>query len=229
MFTIGIVDEGIGGVYAYTKLKQSLCANYSVRIINSDVPLGNLSKGQLIKLGQTAVDGLIKQKCNVIVLSSIALTNACLRLFQATYDVDVFGCEAPVNHACTYTASNVLVVGDKFVTDYVKLPNAISCALPEFPIFAEAYNERKIVDYLRKNLEKHDGRFDCIALANSSMNLYKSCFKRVFPNVQIFDSIDGVSRRLHKRYKKYCKDDVTCIIADVNGANLTEKYSIFLE
>lgn len=229
MFTIGIVDEGVGGVYAYTKLKQSLCANYQVKVINNDVPLGNLNKGQLIRLGKTAVDELVEQKCNVIVLSSIALTNACFKLFSGSYSVPVFGCEPPINHACTYTASNVLVVGDRFVTDYVKLPNAITCALSEFPVFAETYNERKIVDYLRQNLEQFDGQFDCIALANSSMNLYKSCFKRVFPNVQIFDSLDGVSRRLRKRYKKSGKDDSFCVITDTNGANLTEKYSIFLE
>ena len=61
------------------------------------------------------------------------------------------------------------------------------------------------------------------------MNNYKRCFKRVFPNAQVFDSVDGVVRRLRKKYRKNIKDDGVCVILDEDFNDLTEKYSYFLE
>jgi hypothetical protein len=101
--------------------------------------------------------------------------------------------------------------------------------MADFPLLADVGNNKNIVDYIRDVTAPFDGQFDCIALAHSSMNLYKNCFARVFPNVQIFDSLDGVARRIKKKYKKHAKDDGEIIVIDANGNSLAEKYTRFLQ
>ena len=230
MLTLGIVDDGVGLIPTLTKLKQVVSANYVCLLTLDHFPLGNKSGKELYGVGATAVDKFVELGCDAVVLSSVALSSRCLKpLTLAHPELSLFGCEAPVMHASTYTASRVLVVGDKFVTRSVNLSGVITVAMPDFPALAEVGDERTIVRYVSECCEQLYGQFDCIALANSSMNMYKHCFSRVFPNVQIFDSLEGVARRIRKKYKKMPKEDSTVTLLDLNGNEITEKYSIFLE
>ena len=229
MLTIGIIDDGIGAYPTLNKLRQAVTANYICMICDKSFPLGNCNGAELLKIGSAALNQLVKMGCDVVVLSSVALSSRCFKPFSQSYSVDLFGCDAPIMHASTYTASKVLVVGDKFVTRAQTLTSIIAREMSEFPILAEQGNEREIVNYISQSVENLYGQFDCIALANSSMNMYKHCFNRVFPNVQIFDSLEGVARRIRKKYKKVPKEESSCAVVDVNGNPLDEKYAFFLE
>ena len=229
MLTIGIVDDGIGAYPTLTKLKQAASANFICMIIDNRFPLGNCKGGELLSIGKSAVHKLAEMGCDAVVLSSVALSSRCFKPLSGVVGLDLFGCDAPVMHASTYTASSVLVVGDKFVTAAQNLPNVIARPMPEFPALAEVGQEREIVRYISENVESLYGQFDCIALANSSMNVYKHCFSRVFPNVQIFDSLEGVARKIRKKYKKAPSGDGFTTVVDANGAPFGEKYAFFLE
>ena len=229
MLTIGIVDDGIGAYPTLSKLRQVENCNYICMINDTRFPLGNCSGGELLSVGSAALDKLVQMHCDAVVFSSVALSSRCFKPLSGTVAVDLFGCDAPVMHASTYTASNVLVVGDRFVTRAQNLPNVIARPMCDFPALAEVGSEREIVRYISESVESLYGQFDCIALANSSMNMYKHCFSRVFPNVQIFDSLEGVARRIRKKYRKYPKDDSVVTVIDSQGNKINEKYSIFLE
>ena len=229
MLTIGIVDDGIGAYPTLSKLRQVVSANFICMICDQNFPLGSCNGGQLISIGSAALTRLAEMGCDAVVLSSVALSSRCFKPLTATSPVDLFGCDAPVMHASTYTASNVLVVGDRFVTRAQSLPNVIAREMRDFPALAEQGSERAIVKYISENVESLYGQFDCIALANSSMNMYKHCFSRVFPNVQIFDSLEGVARRIRKKYKKVPKEEGSCSVVDANGEIFSEKYAFFLE
>ena len=230
MLTIGIVDDGIGAYPTLNKLRQTTPCNYICMICDGNFPLGNCNGGELLSIGSASVAKLVEMGCNVVVLSSVALSSRCFKpLSQQFEGVDLFGCDAPVMHASTYTASNVLVVGDRFVTRAQNLPNVIAREMRDFPILAENGSEREVVRYISDTLESLYGQFDCIALANSSMNGYKHCFSRVFPNVQIFDSLEGVARRIRKKYKKLYKDEGVVAVVNAKGEPFGEKYAFFLE
>ncbi|MCH5152338.1 MAG: hypothetical protein J1F68_00045 [Clostridiales bacterium] len=230
MLTVGIVDDGIGFVPTLTKLKQVVSAHFICMVNGDHFPLGNCNGKALITIGSSALTKLTELGCDAVVFSSVALSSRCLKpLTQAHPDVAIFGCDAPVMHASTYTASRVLVVGDAFAVRSQSLSGVIPVAMPDFPALAEVGDERDIVRYISECCEQLYGQFDCIALANSSMNMYKHCFSRVFPNVQIFDSLEGVARRIRKKYRKFPKDDSVVTVIDASGAEIGEKYSIFLD
>ena len=230
MLTIGIVDDGIGAYPTLNKLRQTSPCNYICMIYDQKFPLGSCNGGELLSIGSAAVKKLAEMGCDAVVLSSVALSSRCFKpLSQQAFGVDLFGCDAPIMHASTYTASNVLVVGDRFVTRAQNLSSVIAREMRDFPILAEVGSEREIVKYISESVESLYGQFDCIALANSSMNMYKHCFSRVFPNVQIFDSLEGVARRIRKKYKKLPKDEGSCVVVNANGEPFGEKYAFFLE
>ena len=230
MLTIGIIDDGIGFVPTLTKLKQVVCARFVCMVDSEYFPLGNCNSKQLMTVGSRDVGKLIELGCNAVVLSSVALSSRCLKpLSLAQPDLAIFGCDAPIMHASTYTASRVLVVGDSFAVRSHTLSGIIPVAMPLFPELAETGDEREIVRYVSECCEQLYGQFDCIALANSSMNMYKHCFSRVFPNVQIFDSLEGVARRIRKKYRKFARDDSFVTIVDAVGNEISEKYSFFID
>ena len=230
MLHIGIIDDGIGFVPTLAKLKQVVSARFICFVSQDNFPLGNCNSKQLITIGSNALSKLVEMGCDAVVFSSVALSSRCLKPLTLSHpDLAIFGCDAPVMHASTYTASRVLVVGDSYAVKSQTLSSVIPVAMPDFPVLAEVGDERDIVRYISECCEQLYGQFDCIAIANSSMNMYKHCFSRVFPNVQIFDSLEGVARRIRKKYRKFPKDDSIVTVIDDSGNEISEKYGIFLD
>lgn len=228
MLTIGILDDGMGVFTTYDKLKQAVCANFVIQLLEDSFPLGRLPASALFNVGRTAIGNLTNIGCDVIVLSSASLSSQYKR-FAAISSVPLYSCDAPVMHACTYTASNVLVCCDNPYYRKQPQPNVMYCVMDNFPILAETAQEKQIVAYIEQAVAEYVGAFDCVALAGSSMNAYKGCFRRVCPNVRIFDSLDGVARKIRKKYKRTSVDEGSCRVIDGKGEDISEKYRAFFE
>lgn len=224
-----IVDDGVGVFSTLNKLCRSFPADYTVLILNKQFPLGEQSHKQLFAVAHNVLNRA--QQYDAVVFSSVALSMVTAKTLAQQADVPLFGCDIPLLHAGTYTASQVLAIGDALVVQHAKrYPNVITLSLPLFTHMAEnGADEKEMVDYIAENAEKYSGSFDCIALGNSSMILYKNCFSRVFPNARIFDGLDGVARKIRKTFKKSKNIESTVGIFDENFQNVSEKYYFFLE
>ncbi|MCM1534012.1 MAG: hypothetical protein NC099_05095 [Corallococcus sp.] len=229
MLTIGLIDEGIGVFPMLYKLKQAAQCNYVCVICGNLPPFSRMTSSQAYDAGRMSVSALTNVKCDAIALASVSLSSLCGKRLASECPVPLFASEAPVMHACTYTASGVLVCGEARIVNRLTAPNVTACAMDDFAEIAENCSERQVVEYVNACIGPYEGRFDCIALANSSMNMFKHCFARVCPNVQIFDSLEGVARRIRKKYKKFPKEEGSCIIINQFGEEITEKYITFLE
>ena len=227
MLKIGIIDDCVGIFPTYYKLKQAVSADFICII--SDVRFTDMPRDNLIAASYEMTKRLTELGCDAIVLSSVSLSSLAYKKLQNLCGCPLYSSDAPVLHASTYTASGVLVAGNGRVVNRLSSPTVIPCAMDEFPLLAESGNERVIVEYVEKSLAPYDGKFDCIALADSAMNAYKRCFSRACPNVQIFDSLEGVARIIRKKYKKSARDECSCIVIDRNGVKIDEKYALFLQ
>ena len=227
---IEIIDDGVGAFATLNKIKYHLSADYSVQILEDSFPLGDMTRAKLLSVAQKALQSAMQRGADAVVFSSIALSMATSKTFSCC-ETPVFGCEAPVLHASTYTASQVLLAGDNFTSQIAKrFPGVIALNLPQFAQLAqEGADDRTIANYIAQNAEKFYGSFDCIALGNSSMNLFKHCFSRVFPNAQIFDSLEGVARKLRKKYKKNSRDESTVAVFNEKMQDLSQKYNFFID
>lgn len=228
MLTFGIIDDGAGIFPTYYKLKQVVHGNFVCMVLDDCFPLSKLSAQQLYKVGNAAVGFLSEYGCDVVTLSSVTLSSVCRRLSEYS-NIPLYESDAPIMHASTYTASNVLVCCENAVCARICVPNAFVCVMEEFPVLAESGDERQIVNYIDRHVQPYLGKFDCIALASSSMNLYKHCFNRVCPNARVFDSLDGVARKIRKKYSKFAKEDGFCKIINSKGTDISDKYAMFVE
>ena len=228
---IAIIDDGAGAFATLSKLKYQISADYNVYVLDAHFPLGAQNKMQLVQIAKDAYSRAVEDGCNAVVFSSVNLAVTGAKQISPPPEIALFGCEAPVLHASTYTASKVLVVGDEFTANFAKrFPSVICLALPQFPHLAEAFaDDKTVVSYIAQHAEPFSGSFDCIAIGNSSMNLYKHCFSRVFPNAQIFDSLEGVARKLRKKYKKNTHECSTVTVIGEKAEDLAEKYKFFTD
>lgn len=232
---IEIIDDGVGAFATLNKLKYGIVADFAVQILDEHFPLGNLSREQLFELAKTALQNALLRNADAVVFSSGALSMAAAKTLASGCATPVYGCEVPILHAGTYTASQVLVAGDGFVASAAKhFPNVIALDLGEFCALAErGADEREIVAYITENAERYCGKFDCIALGCSCMNLYRHCFSRVFPNAQIFDGSEGVARRLRKKFhkseRKNPRTESTVAVFGEKLQDLSQKYNFFID
>lgn len=221
MLTIGLIDDNTGGFYLLQKLKQSLPCNY--KFVLCGKPFGGVKRALFDRVEKLTKRLLSEQGCDAVVYASVALSFVGRAL--SARGLPVFYCEAPVLHAATYTVSNVLVACCDATCDRMPADNVITVAMPRFPELSEQGNEQHIVDYITACADMYVGQFDCIALGHSSMNNYKRCFKRVFPNAQVFDSADGVVRRIRKKYRKHVRDEGDFVLLDENFEDITDKFT----
>lgn len=226
-----VVDDGVGAFPTVNKLCYCLPADYTVLIFGQSFPLGERSAKQLFEVAYRALNYAQNGNFDAVVFSSVTLAMTTVKTLSRQSPLPLFGCEIPLVHSCTYTASQVLAVGDEVVAQHAKrFASVIPLALPCFSSLAESgADERTVVAYVAENIEKYAGSFDCIALGNSSMNLYKNCFSRVFPNAKIFDGLDGVARKMRKTFKKNKSAEPSVRILGENNENLLEKYNFFLD
>jgi len=127
MLNIGIIDDGVGIFPTLNKLKQVVSANFVCKILDDKLPLGEKKGCELFQIGKDAVDSMEELGCDAVVLSSISLSACCYRHLINSCSVSLFASEAPVMHSATYTASKVLVVGDRYVTKRLPVGVSVSC------------------------------------------------------------------------------------------------------
>ncbi|MDE7454295.1 MAG: hypothetical protein K2M64_00500 [Clostridia bacterium] len=227
--TIGIIDDNVGIFATYYKLRQVVKANFVCQITDKSFPLAKLNVPTLYDVGKRAIDSLIAKGADVIVLSNATIGALCYKRLAEYSTVQLYSLEAPVLHAATYTASGVLVCVDNPRIFRQTVSNVRVCVMEDFAALSQNASERQITQYIEERIAEVDFNFDCLALSSSSMNLYKHCFCRVCPNVRVFDSLDGVARKIRKKYKKMSNDESTCVVLDEFGTDITQNYDIFLE
>lgn len=200
MIKIGLIDDGAGICAATAKIMRCLSADCVAMI--ADTPFSGLSLSELASLAVTSAEKLQAVGCDAVVICSQAMTYAAKR---RTFPLPTYFCETPVLHSATYTASNVVVFGDRYSFRQVKIPNAIVIDAEKFSEIALTCSDKQIADYIEKTLAPYEGQFDCIALSDGLMSLKAECFNMAFPSVRVFDSVDGVVRKLKKAFNKQVK------------------------
>ncbi len=112
LMKIGVFDSGIGGQAVAQRLSELLP---DAEIICADdhrhVPYGNRSTDEIIKLTDTAIQPLLRGKCDAIVIACNTATTVALKHLRTTYPSSHFiGIEPMVKPAAERTKSGVIAV-----------------------------------------------------------------------------------------------------------------------
>lgn len=110
--TIGVFDSGIGGEAVAEKLSQSF-PQAIIHTVNDKehVPYGDRDTDEIIMLTNAALQPLINQGCDIIVLACNTATAAAIEWLRKTYPEKRFiGLEPMVKPAAAMTTSGIIAV-----------------------------------------------------------------------------------------------------------------------
>ena len=244
---IGFYDSGFGGI---TILKEALKKINNVDFFyladNLNVPYGNKTKEELIKIVDNNIKIMLLNKCDIIVIACNTATSAAINEMRNKYkNVCIIGTEPAVKLALEYNLSinnnsnknninennKILVTATKHTLQGEKLTNLIKTynadkliekqELSKLVEFAENnnYTKEDVIDYLNE-VVKNKEQYSSIVLGCTHFPFFKDEIIDFFNNnIKVFDSSDGVVKNLITKLNEYNKD-----YKNINRLNNLELY-----
>lgn len=109
---IGIFDSGIGGEAVAAALQRTF-ADADIVTVNDhkNVPYGSKTPAEIIRLTDTAIQPLLQNQCDVIVIACNTATAIAIKTLRARYPQQKFiGIEPMIKTAAALTTSNTIAV-----------------------------------------------------------------------------------------------------------------------
>jgi len=109
---IGVFDSGIGGKTVADRLQADYPSDEVVYVDDhKNVPYGSRSQAEIIRLTDTAIQPLLMQECDVIVLACNTATAAAVETLKEKYPHTPFvGLEPMVKPAASLTQSGIIAI-----------------------------------------------------------------------------------------------------------------------
>lgn len=211
---VGFFDSGIGGLtvlYDSLRLLPELEYLYYADIEN--VPYGTKSKELVKEYIFTAVDFIIKQGVDALLLACNTATSIAVRELRSKYQIPIIGMEPAVKPAIRNTKEKrVLVLATPLTLKEDKYEDLVSrvdqnhivdsLPLPGLVEFAENYefHNPAVEAYLRKELAVFDlDKYGTIVLGCTHFLYFKKIFREILPaGIEIIDGNEGTIRHLAK-------------------------------
>lgn len=210
---IGVFDSGIGGLNILSRLVEILPGEDFIYYGDGkNCPYGTKTDDELMKITCRIVDYLKKCGCGVIVIACNTATTRCMKKLRQLYPELIFiGTVPAVKMACDNKCHNTLVlatdgtIASERVHELVRdnKNNDQNIYLIACTGLAEAIEDKndKLIDeilvrYLSDYLDKD---IDSIVLGCTHYPWARENILKLFPDVLIFDGIDGVAREVKRQ------------------------------
>lgn len=216
---IGFFDSGIGGITVlHDAINMLPDEDYIYYADTLHVPYGTKSKEEVKKHVFEAVDFIVKQDVDAVVIACNTATSVAIKDLRARYKIPIIGMEPAVKPALTSNGNSgkrVLVTATALTLKEEKLKNLISrldndhivdlLPLPGLVTFAEKFefDEQIVLPYLQEQLSLYDlNDFESIVLGCTHFSLFKDMFQKLLPpSVEIIDGNTGTINNLKRTLK----------------------------
>lgn len=223
MKNVLLIDSGTGGVNVLKEcFKVVPKCNYLLFCDTKNLPYGTKSKEELIDITQTNLEKIQNFfKFDIVILACNTLTATVLEQMRIRYNEKLFiGTVPAIKPALLeFDARDILVIGTSATLKHNKLVQKYKDSGMQFLaldslatlIDENLDNLSSLDDFLKQNLKSS---FKVIVLGCTHYVSIKKNLKRIFPNVKIFDSANGVARRLESLIdddtSKTCQVQIFC-------------------
>ena len=218
---IGIFDSGIGGL---TVLSEALRALPSESFIyfcdHGNMPYGNKSSEEILKLSEDIVSLLIEKECKAVVIACNTATSVASEKLRKESNIPIIGIEPAIRKAFVKNQSRETLVMATPVTlkeeRFQNLLEEIGCGekcdtLPSEDLadiienhliknFDHFVYSEEIEEYLKKILADFDlNKIDTVVLGCTHYGFLNPYFNKILPsNTNIIDGSYGTVRYLKK-------------------------------
>ena len=212
---IGLFDSGIGGLSVlYEAMRAMPQAEFLYYADCDRAPYGEKTEAEVSAYVFEAVDFLLREGAEAIVLACNTATSVAVKALRRSYDVPIIGMEPAVKRAVDIAHSGrILVTGTPITLRGDKLRDLIGeldashrvdlLPLPGLVKLAERgeFNSPAVTEYLESRLQGFDlGSTSGLVLGCTHFNYFKDTFRALLPpHVHIVDGNGGTVRQLIRR------------------------------
>ena len=210
---IGVFDSGIGGLNILAKLEKILPGEDFIYYGDSkNCPYGTKSQDELMNICCRIVDYFKKCGCKLVVIACNTATTRCMKELRKLYPELIFvGTVPAVKMACDNNCHNTLVlatdgtIASERVHELVRDnknndQNIYLIACTGLAEAIEAKDNKLIDKVLFNHLSEYlDKNIDSVVLGCTHYPWARENILKLFPDVLIFDGIDGVAREVKRQ------------------------------
>lgn len=213
---IGFFDSGIGGISVlYEALRILPKEDYIYYADTMNVPYGSKPKELVKQYIFAAVDFIVKQGVQAIVIACNTATSVAIEDVRSIYKIPIIGMEPAVKPAVekkNNANKRVLVTATALTLKEEKLQNLITqldhdhivdlLPLPELVQFAERFEfrEQVVMPYLKEQLGKYElSNYETIVLGCTHFPFFKDTFRKLLSvDTKIIDGNEGTVKNLKR-------------------------------
>jgi len=209
---IGILDSGVGGLTVLREcLKQIPNHEYLYFADSKNAPYGIKTNEEVHQLTESAVQFLMAEGAEIVVIACNTATSASAKRLRETYNVPIIGMEPAVKPALEQASGKRVLVTATELTlkegKFQELTKALDagdvidlCPLSELVRFAEAgqFSDAVVLPYLKESFREFDlNLYRSVVLGCTHFPLFKSAFEKILPDgVAIIDGSQGTVNRI---------------------------------
>lgn len=207
---IGFFDSGIGGINVMAYARKIIpSADYLYYADIDNVPYGTKSPDEVIRYCCSAMDWMLQQKADIVVIACNTATSMAAETLRRIYPIPIIGMEPAVKPAALrHPHEKILVCATQLTINGEKLHTLIDhsfsdcdmpdlVALPGLVTMAEnnQFDKYEAASYLSTAIDSSQP-YAAIVLGCTHFSYFRESFRILFPNAELIDGTDGTVRRL---------------------------------
>lgn len=157
---IGIFDSGLGGVNVLSQLVKHYPNNeYIYYGDTKNIPYGDKSKSELLKLSSNIIEFLLEKKVDIIIIACGTVSSTCYKELKNKYSVPLYDIISPtINYLNDCNFKNIGVIGTKRTIEsnifHIENKNIMMKATPSFVPIIENNQISKYEDEILNELRE---------------------------------------------------------------------------
>lgn len=210
MKKVAIIDSGSGGINVLAKcVEKCPCFNYLLYIDDKNVPYGNKSKEDLLRIAKNIILDLNSFfHPDIVVIGCNTLTAVAIDFLKVEF--------SKIKFIGTYPNIEEAKKLDKYIVLATKVTienSPLLCEIqskcfypPDLPkvIDENLFSREKIKKYLQNTLPKED--YKAVVLGCTHFEGIKLELAEIYPSAKFFDASDGVTKELSRyAYDSSCQ------------------------
>ncbi len=197
---IGLFDSGVGGLTVLKTLLNKYPLNEYIYYGDTlNVPYGNKSKEELLKVAKNNIDFLLNKHVDIIIVACGTVSSNCLKELKASYHIPIYSILEPtITYLNTKNYNNIGVIATQAtINSHIfrdSIPKQVyEIATPKLVPLIEnnelANIENVLVEYLNPYLNK----IDVLVLGCTHYPIIKKQIKDLVKKIDLLDMADLVT------------------------------------
>ncbi len=156
---IGIFDSGIGGINVLSCLRKKYPNNDYIYFGDTkNIPYGDKSKKELLKLAKDAIDFLLTKNVDIIIIACGTISSNCYEILKKEYNIPIYDIISPtIRYLKNSKLDNIGVIGTKRTIESkifnIKGKNIKTKATPSFVPIIENNQIKEKTKEIKKELD----------------------------------------------------------------------------